>query len=136
MREYSYINKKGVFCINNPELTSYLYFPIANERGVMSSVTPTLGGDSKLGQNTFLLAPVSSEDLHNNKSSRNFWCSFEGLEYWSATGKSSWQEALLFTKRRPRSLRLALCGRRLPEYLRNLGLHLKSYPLYLIPRIL
>ncbi|TAH70004.1 MAG: cellobiose phosphorylase [Anaerolineaceae bacterium] len=100
MSEYHYINKKGTFCLGNPELTSYLYFPIANESGVMSSVTPTLGGDSKMGQNTFLLAPVSSEDLHNNKSSRNFWCNFEGKRYWSATGKSSWQEALLFTEKK------------------------------------
>jgi cellobiose phosphorylase len=98
MREYHYINKKGAFCLGDPELTSYLYFPIANEAGVMSSVTPTLSGDSKLGQNTFLLAPVSSEDLHNNKSSRNFWCKFEGGRYWSAMGKSSWQESLLFTE--------------------------------------
>ena len=98
MRKYSYISEKGAFSLENPELTSYLYFPIANESGVMSSVTPTLSGDSKMGQNTFLLAPVSSEDLHNNKSSRNFWCNFESGGYWSATGKSSWQEALVFTE--------------------------------------
>lgn len=94
---YQYLNEKGVFRLDNPELTSYLYFPIANESGVMSSVTPTLGGDSKTGQNTFLLAPVSSEDLHNNKSSRNFWCKIEGGEAWSATGRSSMQEAKLFS---------------------------------------
>lgn len=123
MREYSYINKKGVFCINNPELTSYLYFPIANERGVMSSVTPTLGGDSKLGQNTFLLAPVSSEDLHNNKSSRNFWCSFEGLEYWSATGKSSWQEALLFTdKKEPTKLEAGFMWQKITRVSKKFGI--------------
>ncbi|MDF2538681.1 MAG: cellobiose phosphorylase-like protein [Herbinix sp.] len=97
MKGYHYLNKKGVFRLENPELTSYLYFPIANESGVMSSVTPTLGGDSKMGQNTFLLAPVSSEDLHNNKSSRNFWCCIDGKGGWSATGKSAWQEDLTFT---------------------------------------
>ena len=72
MRRYQYIDENGAFRLENPELTSYLYFPIANENGVMSCVTPFLGGDSKMGQNTFLLAPVSSEDLHNNKSTRNF----------------------------------------------------------------
>ncbi len=97
MKGYHYLNEKGVFWLENPELTSYLYFPIANESGVMGCVTPTLGGDSKMGQNTFLLAPVSSEDLHNNKSSRNFWCKLNGEKVWSATGRSALQQAKLFT---------------------------------------
>lgn len=97
MKGYRYLEEKGVFELENPELTSYLYFPLANESGVMSSVTPMLGGDSKMGQNTFLLAPVSSEDLHNNKSSRNFWCRLQGEGAWSATGRSAAQEAKLFT---------------------------------------
>ncbi len=97
MKGYRYLDEKGVFELENPELTSYLYFPIANESGVMSSVTPTLGGDCKMGQNTFLLAPVSSEDLHNNKSTRNFWCRMQDGGVWSATGKSAAQEAKVFT---------------------------------------
>jgi cellobiose phosphorylase len=104
MKGYQYLDEKGVFQLHNPELTSYLYFPIANESGVMSSVTPTLGGDSKMGQNTFLLAPVSSEDLHNNKSSRNFWCRLDGRKVWSATGRSSEQEAKLFTGEKEETL--------------------------------
>lgn len=96
MKKYRYIDNQGTFTLDNPELTSYLYYPIANEAGVMSSVTPTLGGDSKMGQNSFLLAPVSSEDLHNNKSSRNYWCNIEGKGIWSATGKSSAQQAEIF----------------------------------------
>ncbi|MDF2485377.1 MAG: cellobiose phosphorylase-like protein [Herbinix sp.] len=103
MKGYHYLNDKGVFRLENPELTSYLYFPIANESGVMSSVTPTLGGDSKMGQNTFLLAPVSSEDLHNNKSSRNFWCRINS-KVWSATGRSALQEAKLFTGEKEETL--------------------------------
>lgn len=54
MSGYKFLDKKGTFQLENPELTSYLYFPIANENGVMSSVTPYLCGDSKMGQNTFL----------------------------------------------------------------------------------
>ncbi len=104
MKGYQYLNEKGVFQLENPELTSYLYFPIANEAGVMSSVTPTLGGDSKMGQNTFLLAPVSSEDLHNNKSSRNFWCTLKEGKVWSATGRSALQEAKLFTEEKEETL--------------------------------
>ncbi len=98
MKGYRYLDKKGTFELENPELTSYLYFPICNESGVMGSLTPTFGGDSKMGQNTFLLAPVSSEDLHNNKSSRNFWCNIKGKGIWSATGISSKQQAELFTE--------------------------------------
>ena len=101
---YEYLKEQGAFRLENPELTSYLYFPIANESGVMSSVTPTLGGDSKTGQNTFLLAPVSSEDLHNQKSSRNFWVRINGKELWSATGRSAWQEAMLFTPQKEETL--------------------------------
>ncbi len=97
MKGYRYLEEKGVFELENPELTNYLYFPIANESGVMSSVTPMLGGDSKMGQNTFLLTPVSSEDLHNSKSSRNFWCRLQDGGAWSATGRSAAQEAKLFT---------------------------------------
>ncbi len=97
MKGYEFLDEKGVFRLENPEATSYLYFPIANEAGVMSCVTPTLGGDSKTGQNTFLLAPVSSEDLHNNKSTRNFWCRINDRDVWSATGRSALQEAKLFS---------------------------------------
>lgn len=94
---YKFIGKRGQFKLEDPDLINYLYFPIANDAGVLSCVTPNLSGDNKMGQNTFLLEPVSSEDLHNNKSSRNFWCNIKGRGLWSATGKSSWQQAQLFT---------------------------------------
>lgn len=97
MSKYTFIDHKGTFKLINPERNSYSYFPLANERGVMSSITPLLNGDCKMGQNTFLLAPVSSEDLHNNKSSRNFWVYIEGKGAWSATGVSAMSMASLFT---------------------------------------
>lgn len=62
----------------------------------MSSITPLLNGDSKMGQNTFLFEPVSSENLHNNKSARNFWVYVEGKGAWSATGASAMAQAKLF----------------------------------------
>ena len=62
----------------------------------MSSITPDLGGDIKLDQNTFLLEPVSSENLHNNKSVRNFWIYVEGKKAWSVAGRSAAQQAKLF----------------------------------------
>ena len=76
MSDLKYLDKKGTFTLDDPDLTSYMYFPLANEAGMMSAITPDLGGDIKLDQNTFLLEPVSSENLHNNKSSRNFWLNF------------------------------------------------------------
>lgn len=94
--QYEYLDNHGTFRLEHPEQTSYLYFPIANESGLKSSVTPLLGGDAKEGQNTFLLQPVSSEELHNNRSTRNFWCRIKGKGIWSATGVSAEQEANRF----------------------------------------
>jgi len=98
MSSYEFLDSKGTFRLSNPEKNSYSYFPLANEAGIMSSITPSLNGDCKMGQNTFLLTPVSSEDLHNNKSSRNFWVYVEGKGAWSATGVSAAQQAQLFGK--------------------------------------
>ena len=78
LKHIKFIDNHGSFCVNRPENTSYLYFPLASEAGLKSSVTPVLGGDSKIDQDTFLLEPVSSENLHNNRSSRNFWIVKEG----------------------------------------------------------
>ena len=61
MSDLKYLDKKGTFTLDDPDLTSYMYFPLANEAGMMSAITPDLGGDIKLDQNTFLLEPVSSE---------------------------------------------------------------------------
>ncbi len=96
MSDLKYLDKKGTFTLDDPDLTSYMYFPLANEAGMMSAITPDLGGDIKLDQNTFLLEPVSSENLHNNKSTRNFWVYVEGKGAWSVTGRSSKQQAKLF----------------------------------------
>lgn len=96
MKQIQFTGNDGTFCLEQPEDTSYLYFPIANERGLKDSVTPALGGDSKLSQNAFLLEPVSVENLHNNRSTRNFWCQIEGKGNWSVTGASAqaeWQRA-------------------------------------------
>ncbi|WP_099467010.1 GH36-type glycosyl hydrolase domain-containing protein [Konateibacter massiliensis] len=97
MAKYQYKDKNGKFSLENPETYSYLYFPMANEAGMMSSITPDLGGDSKTDQNTFILSPVSSENLHNDKSSRNIWCKINQKDIWSAAGKSSRQQAELFS---------------------------------------
>lgn len=97
LKHLKFIDNHGSFCVNRPENTSYLYFPLASEAGLKSSVTPLLGGDSKINQDTFLLEPVSSENLHNNRSSRNFWIVKEGCSPYSVTGSSAHQEAERFT---------------------------------------
>lgn len=98
VKKINFLDQDGTFTVNNPENTSYLYFPIAGERGLKSAVSPNLGGDSKVNQNQFLMEPVSAENLHNNRSTRNFWVLVEGEGYWSATGNSAMQEAEKFTK--------------------------------------
>lgn len=57
LKHIKFIDNHGSFCVNRPENTSYLYFPLASEAGLKSSVTPVLGGDSKIDQDTFLLEP-------------------------------------------------------------------------------
>ncbi len=88
---WTFIDTKGTFNLKKADETSYLYFPLANESGMMSAITPFLGGDLKTGQKSFLLQPVSIEDLHNNRSSRNFWLNIKGYGPWSATGNSAHQ---------------------------------------------
>lgn len=98
MNQDRFLDDKGTFVMEQPENYSYLYFPVAGEQGIKSSLTPNLGGDCKLDQNTFLLEPVSAENLHNNRSTRNFWCHLEGEGIWSATGASAEAESLRFTE--------------------------------------
>ncbi len=93
-----FVDKHGTFELKNPQKTSYLYFPLVNQMGMMSSITPTLNGDAKLDQNSFLLLPVSVEDLHNTRSARNFWVRING-EPWSITGNSAAQIKKIFSPR-------------------------------------
>ncbi len=95
---WRFTSDDGTFRLDAPHKTSYLYFPLVNEAGMMSVVTPTLHGDTKTGQSTFLTAPVSVEDLHNTRSARNFWVSVAGADPWSATGNSAPQVARTFVE--------------------------------------
>lgn len=97
MGKICFLDNDGTFSMEKPENYSYLYFPIAGEKGLKSSITPNLGGDSKIHQEAFLLEPVSSENLHNNRSTRNFWCILENAGCWSATGASAEAENQKFT---------------------------------------
>lgn len=93
---WEFTGTNGAFSLNQPERNSYLYFPLVNEGGMMSSVTPDLHGQVTSGHNTFLTPPVSVEDLHNSRASRNFWVYIEGKGAWSAAGNSARQHALAY----------------------------------------
>jgi len=90
---WKFITPDGNFHLKDPHHTSYLYFPLVNEAGMISVVTPTLNGDVKTGQHTFLTPPTSVEDLSNNRSARNFWLTLSNGDVWSATGNSTAQIA-------------------------------------------
>lgn len=98
MGQLKFMDENGTFSLQQPEKYSYLYFPLASETGLKSAITPTLGGDAKIDQNTFLLEPVSAENLHNNRGSRNFWLYVKGKGCWSATGVSAEELAKRFSK--------------------------------------
>lgn len=103
MENYKFLDDKGTFCMKQAENCSYLYFPVAGKQGQKSALTPNLGGDSKINQNQFILEPVSAENLHNNRASRNFWCHVKGLGSWSATGMSAEAVNEKFTNRQEKS---------------------------------
>ena len=98
MKGYQFEDTQGTFHLKKAENISYLYFPIAGEAGLKSSFTPNLGGDAKIDQNTFLLEPVSAENLVNNRNSRNFWCNVKGIGSWSLTGNAAEALSKKFTE--------------------------------------
>lgn len=87
-----FLNKQGDFLLDKGDETSYLYFPICNEGGVMSSITPNLNGDNKISQNAFLMEPVSIENLHMNNTGRNMWIKINDSIIWSVAGTSPTQQ--------------------------------------------
>lgn len=103
MKGYHFLDGQGTFELDMPENYSYQYFPVAGEKGIKSALTPNFGGDSKRNQNEFLLEPVSVENLHNNRSTRNFWCHMEGRGDWSVTGASAQAEQAKFTDAQDKS---------------------------------
>lgn len=96
-KKWEFLGSQGQFKLEQPEKSSYLYFPLVNEAGMMSAITPNLHGEMTSGHNSFLMEPVSVLDLHNSKASRNFWVYLEGSGAWSVSGNSAKQNAALFS---------------------------------------
>lgn len=95
-RKWTYTGSNGEFKLEDPHLISYLAFPLVNEAGMMSSITPTLHGDIKTSHNSFLSEPVSAETLHTSRASRNFWVYAQNRGPWSAAGNSAVQHTRQF----------------------------------------
>ncbi len=83
---WTFTNSNGDFIFPKPEKINRLYFPLANEAEFMSSITPLLKGDIKIGQNNFLMLPITSEDLYATVSGRNFWVYIDQNNYWAING--------------------------------------------------
>ena len=97
MSGYKFIDKHGSFEMKNPQHTSGLYLPVSGNTGLRSAVSPDFGGDAKLDQNHFLVAPKSISNLHADRDTRNFYVVYED-DLWSACGASARQEADRFTE--------------------------------------
>src|SRR5258708_4032742 len=96
---WRFTGKDEVFRAQNPDRISRLYFPLCNDAGLLSSITPRLHGDIKTGQNSFLTLPLTTEDLHNMRSGRNFWVLIDGRHPWSAAGASAEAQNARFRSR-------------------------------------
>ena len=81
---WKFLDDAGTFVAKNPHKLSRLYFPLANEKGLLSSITPTLHGDIKIDKDSFLTPPQSTEDLHDSRYNRNFWVYIKDRGAWSA----------------------------------------------------
>ena len=103
---WQFIDSEGSFQLDSPHQHSYLYFPLVNEAGMMSAITPTLNGDIKGDQNTFLTPPVSVEELHTSRATRNFWINIQDSGAWTVSGNAAPQIAQQFSSEDPEEVSL------------------------------
>ena len=97
MQHPHFIDADGSFTLDRPEEISQLYFPLASEAGLKSCVSPDLGGDAKLDQETFLLERSVWKTCTTTVSTRNFWLACADGTAFSLTGASAAQQAMKFT---------------------------------------
>lgn len=88
---WQFIDDSGTFELRDPDQTNYLYFPLVNESLLMSAITPTLHGDIKIDHHHYLMPPVSIQDLHTSRASRNFFLRI-GEDLWSVAGNAAGQD--------------------------------------------
>ncbi|MCM8773692.1 MAG: cellobiose phosphorylase [Candidatus Omnitrophica bacterium] len=64
---YKFIDDKGTFIFKNPQQIAYLYFPLTNREGtILSCISPSLAGDIKRDNETFLTPPATIEDIQHS----------------------------------------------------------------------
>ncbi|MBW6459529.1 MAG: cellobiose phosphorylase [Bacteroidales bacterium] len=93
----------GSFKVPFADYISRLFFPLMNEHGMKSSITPELKGDIVSSFQNYLTAATVTEELHRNVSGRNFWVVVKGEKPWSVSGNSAFQKAEKWTSLRDES---------------------------------
>lgn len=73
----------GEFAAEGVEHIGRLYFPLANEAGMRSWVTPALQGSPAASHNEYLGVPLTAEDFPNTLIHRGFWVVEEGRKPFS-----------------------------------------------------
>ena len=91
MRSKLRLHGDGTFHIRNVTGLSYTYFPMCNTQAMKSSISPTLGGDATVDQNSFILLPTSVEDLAHSLLKRNIFFHVNDSFTWSITGQTATQ---------------------------------------------
>lgn len=78
----------GVFTARDVESLGRLYFPLANDAGMLSWTSPRLQGGPALSHHEHLSPPLTAEDLPHTLIHRDFWVTEEGREPVSLSGLS------------------------------------------------
>lgn len=113
MPKLKFLNANGDFVLTDADQAAETYFPLANEGGIISSITPRLAGDCKTGQDTFLLAACSEQTLHESRATRNSGCNLPTERCGAPPGKARPSRRRASAKGRTRSCCTAgFCGRR------------------------
>lgn len=83
----------GSFVSPDADYISRLYFPLMNQAGMKSSVTPELKGDICRSFGNYLTVATVTEELHRNMTGRNFWLKIDGQKPWSVAGTGVFQKS-------------------------------------------
>lgn len=83
----------GAFHASKSDFVTRLYFPLMNETGLKSFVTPDLKGDICLDYHHYLTIPTVTEDLSRIVNNRNFWVKLKDCKPWSTTGMDAYSKS-------------------------------------------
>ena len=117
MKHIEFQDKNGSFIIHDPENYSGLYLPMAGEKGLKSSITPNLGGDSKTPEISGVRYIKAQKHviLLCLEQIRSFWAVGLSVEILQNRNFRNLQ-----ISRTKAHWKLVLCGRRFPENHKNM----------------